>query len=160
MIAATQTDWHRRRNSLSHPPWDCPKPTAYSGRDPLGNYCHSGHIGRQTSDNSCALPFAFPTTDRWGLNLLFRLRITFLDEWQHQKQTRGFEIVAEHETGKRLRDNADENFRLIFGPDTTTTNPYNPSETPDVLDIVVTKELSFPVHLTSCPHQARSTSRY
>jgi hypothetical protein len=43
--------------------------------------------------------------------------------------------------GKLLRDYADENSCLIFGPDTPTTNPYNPSATPDVLDIAVTKVL-------------------
>jgi hypothetical protein len=36
--------------------------------------------------------------------------------------------------GKNLRDYADENSCLIFGPDTPTTNPYNPSATPDILD--------------------------
>ena len=52
--------------------------------------------------------------------------------------------------GKLLRDYADENSCLIFGPDTPTTNPYNPSATPDVLDIAVTKDVPFPVYLTSC----------
>ena len=52
--------------------------------------------------------------------------------------------------GKLLRDYADENSCLIFGPDTPTTNPYNPSATTDVLDIAVTKDLPFPVYLTSC----------
>ena len=49
-----------------------------------------------------------------------------------------------------LRDFADENSCLIFGPDTLTTNPYNPSATPDVFDIVITKDIPSPVHLTSC----------
>ena len=52
--------------------------------------------------------------------------------------------------GKLLRDYADENSCLIFGPETTTTNPYNSSATPDFLDIVVAKELPFPKFLTSC----------
>jgi len=52
--------------------------------------------------------------------------------------------------GKLLRDYADGNSCLIFGPDSSTTNPYNPLVTPDVLDIVMTKNLSFPVYLTSC----------
>jgi len=47
--------------------------------------------------------------------------------------------------GKLLRDYADENSCLISGPDSPTTNPYNPSVTSDVLDIVITKNLSFPV---------------
>jgi len=47
--------------------------------------------------------------------------------------------------GKLLRDYADENSSLIFGPDSPNTNPYNSSFTPVVLDIVITKKLSFPV---------------
>jgi len=52
--------------------------------------------------------------------------------------------------GKLLRDYAEGNSCLIFGPDSPTTNPYNHLVTPDVLDIVITKNLSFPVYLTSC----------
>jgi len=51
---------------------------------------------------------------------------------------------------KLLRDYADENSCQIFGPDTPTTNPFNPSATPDVLDIVIAKDFPFPVYLTSC----------
>jgi len=49
-----------------------------------------------------------------------------------------------------LRDYADENSYLIFRPNSPTTNPYNSSATHDVLNIVMTKKLSFPVYLTSC----------
>jgi hypothetical protein len=49
-----------------------------------------------------------------------------------------------------LRSNADKNSCLIHGPNTPTTVPYNPSATPDVLDIVITRDLVFPVHLTTC----------
>ena len=52
--------------------------------------------------------------------------------------------------GKLLLEYADGNSCLIFGPDFPTTNPYNPLVTPDVLDIVITKNLSIPVYLTSC----------
>jgi hypothetical protein len=52
--------------------------------------------------------------------------------------------------GKLLRDYADGNSCLIFGPDTPTTNPYNPFATPDVLDIVIIKNVPFPLYLTSC----------
>ena len=45
--------------------------------------------------------------------------------------------------GKLLRDYADENSCLIFGPDTPTTKPYYPSATPDFLDIAVTKAYRF-----------------
>ena len=47
--------------------------------------------------------------------------------------------------GKLLRDYADENSCLIFGPDTPTINPYIPSAIPHVLDIAVTKDVSFQI---------------
>jgi hypothetical protein len=52
--------------------------------------------------------------------------------------------------GKLLWDYADANSCLIFRPEVPTTNPYNPSATRDVLDIVITKNLSTSVYLTSC----------
>jgi hypothetical protein len=51
---------------------------------------------------------------------------------------------------KHLRDYANGNSCLIFGPDTPTYNPYNPLANPDVLDIVITKNLTSPVYLTTC----------
>jgi hypothetical protein len=39
---------------------------------------------------------------------------------------------------------------MIFRPDTPTTNPHNPSSTPDVLNIVITIDLPSSLHLTSC----------
>jgi hypothetical protein len=62
-------------------------------------------------------------------------------EWNSRLTTR---------RGKLLRDYADKNSCLIFGPDNATTNPYNPSATPNVLDILITNDLSSPVYLTSC----------
>jgi hypothetical protein len=52
--------------------------------------------------------------------------------------------------GKLLRDYADRHSCLIHGPESPTTVPYNPSATPDVLDIAVTKNLRTPVHMTAC----------
>jgi hypothetical protein len=52
--------------------------------------------------------------------------------------------------GKLLRDYADSNSCLIIGPDSPTTNQYNPSATPDVLDIVITRDLHSPIDRTSC----------
>ena len=146
---------HRQTDSggrYSHPgpPWYSPTLSARSGPDRLGGYCHSSHIGRQTGENPCGLPFAFPPTGRSGPDRLFRRGIAGSDGRRPQRQTHGLELAAEHETGEHLRDFADENSCLIFGPDTPTTNPYNPSATPDVLDIVITKDLPFPVYLTSC----------
>jgi len=51
---------------------------------------------------------------------------------------------------KLLPEYADGNSCLIFGLDSPTTNSYNTLVTHDVLDIVITKNLSFPVYLTSC----------
>jgi len=51
---------------------------------------------------------------------------------------------------KLLRDYTDENSYLIFRPDSPTTNTFNPSVIRDVLDIVITKKLSFPVYPTLC----------
>jgi hypothetical protein len=50
--------------------------------------------------------------------------------------------------GKLLRDYADEN--SFLSPDTPATNPYNPSATTNVLEIVITKNFTFPVYLTLC----------
>jgi len=43
-----------------------------------------------------------------------------------------------------MRDYAEENSCLIFGLGTPTTNEYNPSANPYVLDIVITKKYSSP----------------
>ena len=52
--------------------------------------------------------------------------------------------------GKLLRDYADSASCLIFRPDFPTTNPYNPSATTDVFDIVITRDLHSPIDLTFC----------
>jgi hypothetical protein len=52
--------------------------------------------------------------------------------------------------GRLSRDYADKNSCLIYGPNTPTTVPYNPSATPHVLDIFITKDLVTPVYLTTC----------
>jgi hypothetical protein len=52
--------------------------------------------------------------------------------------------------GRPLRDYADKNSCLTYGPNTPTTVPYNPSATPDVIDIAITKDLDYQVYLTTC----------
>ena len=52
--------------------------------------------------------------------------------------------------GMLLRDYANEHSCLIYGPDTPTTIPCNSSATPDVIDIVLTKDLVTPAYLTTC----------
>jgi hypothetical protein len=49
-----------------------------------------------------------------------------------------------------LRDYADKNSCLIYGLNTLTSILYNPSATPDVLDVIITKDLVTPVYLTTC----------
>jgi hypothetical protein len=49
-----------------------------------------------------------------------------------------------------LRDYADRNSYLIYGPDSPITAPYTHNATPDVLDINVVKDFVLPVHLTVC----------
>jgi hypothetical protein len=51
--------------------------------------------------------------------------------------------------GKLLRDYTSGNSCLIYGPDSPTTLPYNSTVTPNVLDIVITEDLTFPVCLTA-----------
>jgi hypothetical protein len=52
--------------------------------------------------------------------------------------------------GRLLSDCANENSCLIYEPDAPTTIPYNSSAIPDVLGIVLTKDLATPVYLTTC----------
>ena len=52
--------------------------------------------------------------------------------------------------GTLLREYSGKNSSLIYGPNTPTTVPYNPSATPDVLDIAITKDLVSPVYPTTC----------
>jgi hypothetical protein len=56
--------------------------------------------------------------------------------------------------GKLLHDYADDNSCLISGSDTPNTNPYKPSATLDVLDIMMVKDLPFTVYLTYCSAQS------
>jgi hypothetical protein len=51
---------------------------------------------------------------------------------------------------KLLRDNADGNSFLIFGPNSPTRNPYDHSATPYVIDFVITRGLPSSVALVSC----------
>jgi hypothetical protein len=57
-------------------------------------------VGRQTGENPCGLPFAFPSTNRNAPVRLFRRGIAGLDCRRPQRQTRGLELAAEHKTGE------------------------------------------------------------
>ena len=52
-------------------------------------------------------------------------------------------------SGRLLREYAN-NSCLIYGPNKPITILYNPSVTPHVLDIIITKDLVTPVHLSTC----------
>jgi len=54
--------------------------------------------------------------------------------------------------GKLLRDYADDNSCLIFGPETPTIYPYNSCASLDVLGIVMVKDLPFLVHFLRALH--------
>jgi len=122
MAATAQTDRQLGRHRYVGPPLYSLTLSARSGPDPLGSYCHPSYIGRQTGVNPCGLLFAYPPIDRSGTNLMLRRRICGFNDLT---KTRGLELAAEHETGKLLRDYADENSRLILGrtpqPPTNTT---------------------------------------
>ena len=96
----------RLANYICHgtesPPWYSPPLNARSGPDPLGGYCLPSHIGRKTGVNPCDLLIAYPPTDLSGPNRLFRQAIAGLDGWRPQRQTRGLELAAEHETEETL----------------------------------------------------------
>jgi hypothetical protein len=49
-----------------------------------------------------------------------------------------------------LRDYAEKDSCLIRGPNSPTTVPYDSFATPDILDIVITKDLSTPKYVTTC----------
>jgi hypothetical protein len=55
-----------------------------------------------------------------------------------------------------LRDYADRNSCLIYGPDSPTTAPYKHNATPDILDRVVVKDFVRPVYLNLRSTQLRS----
>ena len=137
---------------MLQPSWSAcysPPLSAHHGSDPLGGYCQPGHNGQQTGENPCGLHLPYPPTDRSGPVRLFRRGMPVLmagdlngkhADWNSRLSTR---------RGKLLRDYADGNCSLIFGPDTPTNNSYNALATPDVLDNVITKNLTSPVYLTS-----------
>jgi hypothetical protein len=78
--------------------------------------------------NSCGLTLPMPSVDLSGPDRLFQRGIAGdfnakQVDWNSRMSTR---------RGKFLRGYGDENSCLIFGTDTPTTNPYNPSATGDV----------------------------
>jgi hypothetical protein len=108
------------------PPWYHPPLSSRSGPNPPGGNCHSSHVGGEIGENSCALPFAFLSTDRSGTDRLFRRWVASLVGRRSERYTRGLKIRLRTRLGKFLRDYADENSYLIFGPDIPGTKPYNP----------------------------------
>ena len=53
-----------------------------------------------------------------------------------------------------MRDYADRNLCLVYGPNTPTTVLYIISATPGVLDIDMAKDLGSPIYLTTCTAQS------
>ena len=94
-----QTDSGGRFSHTSRPWYSTPL-SAHSGRDPLGFHCCSSHIARQTGENPCDLLLTFPPIDRSGPGRLFRRGIAGPNGRRPQRQTRGLELAADHETDK------------------------------------------------------------
>ena len=67
-----------------------------------------------------------------------------------QRQTFRLELSAENDEAEVLREYADSNSCVNFGPESPTSNPNIPSATPDVLHIVITRDFQSPIGLTSC----------
>ena len=100
MSATAQTNRQGGRYSHPSPPW-CSLPlSSRSGPNPLGGYCCSSHIGRQTGENPSGLPLTFPPIDRSGPDRLFWRGIAGPVGRRPQRQTRGQELAVNHETGE------------------------------------------------------------
>jgi hypothetical protein len=150
IMSATAQTYSRGRYSHPGPPWYSPPLSAHSGPDPIGCYCHPGKtVGKPVK---ILAAYVSPTRPLIGeeLSACFGGGMPVLIagdlnakhvDWNSWLSTRG---------GKLLCDYADENSCLIFGPDTPTTNPYSPLATRGVLNIVLPKNLTAPVYLTSC----------
>jgi len=78
--------------------WYSSQLSARFSPDPLGGYCHPVYIGRQTGEDPCGLPLSFPPTDRRGPDRLFQRRNAGSDGRRPQRQIRGLELTANHET--------------------------------------------------------------
>ena len=74
---------HRQTGSwglYSHtgPPWYSPLFSALCGPESPGGNSHPSHVGWQTVEDPCGLPFAFAPTGRSGPGRLFRRSVTGL----------------------------------------------------------------------------------
>jgi hypothetical protein len=147
MSATAQTD--RQQGAVSDPGllWYSPSPSAHSGPDPLGGYCHPVKI-------LAALNSPFRSLIGADLYARFGRGMPVLIAGDLNTKHEGWNSRLNTTRGKVLCDYADGNSCLIFGPDTPTTKPYNPLATPYALDIVITMTLISPVYLTSCSAQS------
>jgi len=101
IISATkQTDRQRGRYSHPGPPWYSLPLSARFGPYPLGGYRHPSYTCRQTCEKLCALYLSFPPIDRIGSDRLFRRWTARPCSRRLQRQKRGLELAAEHETGE------------------------------------------------------------
>jgi hypothetical protein len=77
-------------------------------------------------------------------------RVSSLDGGEPKCQAIDWNSRLTTTRGKLLRDYASGKSSLIYGPDSPTTVPYNPTATSYVIDVEITKHLSFPGYLTAC----------
>jgi len=144
------TDWKLGRHSHPGPLWYSTTLSARFGPDPLGGYCHSSHTG--CKPESILAAYHWPLRPLIGENLAASfgggLLVLFAGDLNANHMDWNSRLSTKR--GKLLRDYADENSCLIFGPESPTTNPYNSSDTPRNFDIMITNNLSFPMYLASC----------
>ena len=139
-----------RLHSHPNPPWYNPPLSASSRRDPIGDNRHPSHFGRENGDSFAAYLSSSRPLIGANLSPCFGGGLPGLMAGDLNAKHVDWNLRLSTRREKLLRDYADDNSCLIFGQDSPTTNPYNPSVTADVLDIVITKKLSFPTYLTLC----------
>jgi len=101
-------------------------------------------------ENNCSWPLSFLPTDRNGPDCLFRRGLPVLIAGDLYTKHVNWKSRLNTTRGKLLRNYADENSCLIFGPHTPTTKTLKSSAPPEVLDIMMGKDLQIPVYLSSC----------
>jgi hypothetical protein len=112
-----------------------------------GGYCHTPCVEDQNSKTRGGLSLTHTTLDGVGPDLVYKRRIpVFLAGDLNAKHT-DWNSRLTTAKGLLLRDYANRNSFLIYGPDSPTMAPYTHNATPDVIDIVVVKDFVLPVHV-------------
>jgi hypothetical protein len=106
-------------------------------------------VGDQTSETRVGLPRAHTPLDRVGLTECLSGGIPVLMAGDFNAKHKVWNCGLTTARGSLLRDYADRNSCLIYGPDSPTTAPYTHNVTPDVLDTVVVRVFVIQIHLSA-----------